>query len=294
MSEKVRTVKTMKQNALLLFVAVVCLLVVVYPCITSIQVAQSRIKLLHELATTKNKYEILVQLGRVYAEGGQYSKAVDCYRKAIHLVHDKSNTSLLCSWEDLYSDQPFNADMHAGFGEMFEHYGLFEQAELEYRQAIKLSSRDASLKLHLDRVLGILASNAKEEASRENPSWAAFRKSVATSWSPPNHSDCLVTRCLVFPVAQGSVDVAIVGSSGSFVHDQSAVSFLKSAPIFRDVYLNGQIIDCGCMSLGNEKRVACSGHVACNIVETSVADQCIWQVGRWCHNFNKTFGILQL
>lgn len=283
-----------KQTLRLLFILVVGLVVVLYPVFASIQVAQSRIRLLHELATTKNKYEILVQLGRVYAEGGQYSKAIDCYRKALHLQHDKSNTSLLCSWEDLNSNQPFNAAMHSGFGEMFEHYGQFEQAEMEYRQAIKLSSCDASLKLNLDRVLGKLASNAKKETSRENPSWAAFRKSVATSWSPPNHSDCLVTRCLVFPIAQGSVDVAIVGSSGSFVHDQSAVSFLKSAPILRDVYLNGQIIDCGCMSLGNEKRVACSGLGAFNIVETSLADQCIWQVERWYHDMNKIFGVLSL
>lgn len=294
MSDKVNTSKNNKQKLRLLFFLVACLFAAIYSSIASVQVAESRIQLLHELATNKDKYEILVRLGRVYADGSQYTKAIDCYRKALAFPYGKGNTSLLSAWEDLNAEQPFNANVHHGFGEMFEHSGDFDQAEMEYRQALKLSAGNEDFRHDVARVSRKFSDSAQIEASREHPIWAAFRKSVATDWSPPKSNDCFVTRCIVLPGVKGSVDVMIIGPSGSFVHDQSAVSFLKASQIFSDGLFKSQIFGCGCMSMGNEKRVACCGHGEFNLVETSLKDQCLWQIGQWYHDMNKTFGISNL
>lgn len=283
-----------RKEAWLLFAMVLGLVAVIYPLIASIHVTKSRIELLQKLATNKNKYEILVQLGRVYADSGQCAKAIACYRKALHLLHDKSNTSLLHAWEDLNSLQPFNSDLHCGFAEMFEDYRCFDQAEMEYRLAVKFSPGENRFKLNLDRVLEKRSRQSREEIGRENEVLSAFRKSVTKDWNPPKHHDCFVTRCLVFPMAQGPIDVKVIGSSGSLLHDQSAVSFLQAAPIFRNVYLNGQIIDCGCMSKDKEKQIASTGFGEFNMVETPLSAQIAWRFGKWYHDINKTIGILDL
>lgn len=293
MDSKVNRVRKKMTGQRMQVIVVIGLLLVAYSYFASIQVATSRINLLYKLSGSKDKCEILMTLGALYAEGGRYACAIDCYRHALNCKQGKGVTNLLAAWEDLNCAQPFNPEMHSGFGEMFEHRGDLEQAEMEFRQALKLHPKNANLEYNVTRVQQLKVSDFTKK-NQEHPLWKTFRQNVAAHWFPPGHSDHLVTRCRVYPVIKGPIIVEVVGTSGYSYHDQSAVAFLKTAPVFRSIFLNGGILDCGCMSEGDEKLISCTGLGEFNFYEPSVAERLASQVGCCYNSVNEAIGILRL
>jgi hypothetical protein len=163
---------------------------------------------------------------------------------------------------------------------------------MEYRQVLALAPHNPDAER---RLIGVREQKRLIPANDpyENAEHKKFKAYIASKWSPPTHKGCLVTRCRVFSTANGNADVEVVGQSGSAAHDRSAVSILKSA-LFRSPLLGGGIIDCACLSDGQERRVAWSGLGESNMCETSLEEQLSYCVEATVQWINKHVGALSL
>jgi tetratricopeptide (TPR) repeat protein len=213
-----------------------------------------------------------MHLGSIYVDAGEYDKAIECYRNAeppriknlrtdsLPLgVESIEQVYLPFAWERLDQEDPFNPKVHLGFGDMFQKCGAIQQSEMEYKQALSLSpgNDEARRKLADTHLTSLRCSDQASRSSRSDSPFWSFEQQLAIHWQPPEHENCLVTRCRV-TTAGGHIDnVELIGQSGSSNHDRSAINLLKSATCWGlGPFQYSDIYDVGCMSDGNKKTVA--------------------------------------
>ncbi|MBS1955430.1 MAG: tetratricopeptide repeat protein [Cyanobacteria bacterium SZAS-4] len=259
--------------------------------LSNFQVSCQRIKMLHDLASCKDKRKIYLALGNLYVEAEEYSRAIDCYRLAIPKQWSKEKLDSFWVWGRLDQEDSFDPHMHVGFGEVFESLGQTKQAVMEYKQSLALAPYNKKA----EERLGSLEVKSRNEKVLLQPIYQKLEADLAAKWNPPPHSGCLVTRCYVFTDENGLDVIELVGKSGSNEHDRSALAVLKSLPykdfaIFR---LTG-IYDFGCMSEGQEKTITFMSLGAFNKVETTENEQIIAYIERLVQSFKKQTGALRL
>ncbi len=279
----------------LLIVGIVSFFLLVF-CVSwsHLQITWDRIKLLHNLAMSKDEHKIRMTLGELYVEAGEYSKAINCYRMALPKHWCKLNlTDTIWAWEMLDKEDPFDPNVHLGFGEVLESLHQTQQAEMEYKQALTLSPHNKEAE---DRLTSVKASSRNEKIVLQ-PMYQILEADLASKWTPPTHTGCLVTRCLVGTDNKGIDFINVTGRSGSNEHDQSALAILNSIPcknflIFR---MDG-MYDFGCMSEGQKKTITFTslGEFNAIKIEPTPMELVTSHIQTLVHSFQKHTGALRL
>jgi tetratricopeptide (TPR) repeat protein len=238
-------------------------------------------------------------LGHLYADAGEYDKAVECYRMALPHYRSKDQEILPLAWEALDQEDPFDPKMHVGFGEMFQRFGELQQAEMEYKQALTLApeDNDATAKLAQIAAMKLLVNRDQRPI---NPAVASrdkhYVQDLSVRWLPPAHQRCLVTRCGVSSDSEGHVSVSVVGQSGSSQHDQSVLSVLQAADFSELFYFHkAGVFEFACMSDGDAKTIAFTEIGGeCDFDEPTPNEQLSWQIQDVLKRISKQTGVLRL
>jgi hypothetical protein len=302
-------VRRQRNQRLLMMVGILLMPVVfLYTPVAHLQITWDRIRLLNSLATSRDPYKICMALGHVYADAGEYDKAVEFYRRALpYYRRTKLEELLQIAWEELDREDPFDPKMHIGFGEMFQSFGQrqqagkfgpLQQAEMEYKQTLTLAPGNKEATARLAEIAALMLAN--RHALGSYPEWERRGKQygpdLAAKWLPPAHQGCLVTRCGVFGDGHGHVNVSVVGQSGSFQHDRSAVSVLQAADFGRlFYYTEAGVYEFACMSEGDTKTIGFTSVIGeCSCVETPLNERLSWLVQEILERINKQTGTLRL